>query len=114
MNIIKIEPYQNGARPAIQTWHRDTPPVGYAIIPNSIDISVFYESNGFVNITVEDGIVTSMTSNTAAWKEWKATMPTEETEIETEPSLVERVATLETETYELTEALNMILEGRVE
>ena len=82
MNIIKIEAYQNGARPTIQPWKRNTPPVGYAIIPNTIDTSVFHEHNGFVNLAVENGIVTSMTANTEAWEAWLATLSTEEVQAE--------------------------------
>ena len=78
MKIIKIESYPNGARPPIQAWSRIIPPIGYAIIPNDMDTSVFHEHNGFVNITIEDGVVTEMTANTEAWEEWKASLPTVE------------------------------------
>ena len=82
MKIIKIEPYENGAYPPIQTWHKNIPPIGFAVVPDTLDTTVFYEHNGFVNLTVEDGLVTSMTANAVAWEEWKATMPTVETESE--------------------------------
>ncbi len=31
--------------------------------------------NGFVNITVEDDVVTEMTPNLEAWEKWKASLP---------------------------------------
>ena len=86
MNIIKIEAYQNGARPPLQEWGRAKAPVGYAIIPNTMDTSVFNDNNGFVNLTVENGIVTGMTANTEARDAWLATLPPEETEAEDIPN----------------------------
>ena len=45
-------------------------------------LKTFLEYNGFVNITVVDGILTNIEPNTDAWEEWKATRPAEPTEPE--------------------------------
>lgn len=37
----------------------------------------YLDANGFVNITVEDGVVTSVEKNVEAWEAWKATLPPE-------------------------------------
>jgi hypothetical protein len=62
-----------------------------------------------VNIDVDEveGVMT-VTSMTAG------IVPEPPLDPEREPSVEERVATLEAETEELNEALNMILEGKVE
>lgn len=51
--IIKKTPTANGAHPAPQTWQGETPPAGYAVIPDSVDLADFYEHNGFVTLTIE-------------------------------------------------------------
>ncbi|MCD7948085.1 MAG: hypothetical protein LUG13_07325 [Oscillospiraceae bacterium] len=66
MNIIQIAANESGARPAIQTWQGETPPEGYAVV-DDMDLTVFYESMGFVKLAVDDaGQVTAMTANDAA------------------------------------------------
>lgn len=37
-------------------------------------LSAYLDANGFVNITVEDGVVTSVEKNVEAWEAWKATL----------------------------------------
>ena len=44
---------------------------------------VFFAYNGFVTVTQTDGSVT-VEPNTEAWEAWKASLPGEETEAETE------------------------------
>lgn len=103
MRIIEIEALSNGGR-RNQTVDGvlSNIPLGWAVIPDDMKIPTTFP---FVNIEVEDGVVTAMT---------EGTMPEPDPEVEPEPNLEERVATLESETEELTEALNMILEGKVE
>ena len=101
MRIIEIEVLDNGAH-RNQNGTLSYVPKGWAVIPDTIEIP---DTFPFVNIEVEDGVVIKMTAGVVP----------EPTPIpEPEPSVEERVTALETETEELNEALNMILEGRVE
>ena len=75
MRIIRIETNEIGFRPAIQNWDENTPPVGYAVVPDTIDISIFNDSRGFVDIVVEDGIVTAIAVNKEAYEAYLATLP---------------------------------------
>ena len=76
MYIIKKNANANGSRPAIQTWARKTPPEGYAFCPDEF-YAVFYSTDpaGFVNITVENDVVTSMEVNQEALDEYLASLP---------------------------------------
>lgn len=58
MRIIKIEAYDNGAH-ANQTGTFSKVPDGWAVIPDGMAIP---DTFPFVNITVENGVVTSMTA----------------------------------------------------
>lgn len=113
MNIIKTN--NTGACPPIQTWNHEEIPDGYAVWPDTVDTADFYTYNGFVSLTVETvedvPTVTGYTPNTEAWEAWKATLTPEPEPI---PTIEERVDTLETDTAELHEALNMILTGVTE
>lgn len=42
----------------------------------------YLDANGFVNITVEDGVVTSVEKNVEAWEAWKQTLPSQPSELE--------------------------------
>lgn len=53
MNIIRKTPNASGAYPAPQTWHKETPPEGYAVIADGVDMADFYAHNGFVTLTIE-------------------------------------------------------------
>lgn len=75
MLIICGKPYECGSRPPMQSWQGNTIPDGYAIVPDYVATSVFYDYNGFVNLTVENGIVLEMTPNIEAWEAWKASLP---------------------------------------
>jgi hypothetical protein len=88
MYIILKEAYESGARPALQSWTDVVPPKGYAFCPDEF-VEVFYSTDpaGFVNITVENDIVTSMTVNQEALDAYIATMP----EPAPEPEPVENV-----------------------
>lgn len=75
MNIIKIEANEIGFRPAIQSWDGYIPPDGYASIANTSDLTIFQESMGFVDLTVEDGVVTSIASNDVAYQKYLVSIP---------------------------------------
>lgn len=85
MYIIKQTTNADGSRPPIQTWNSETPPNGYAVCPDDFR-AVFYSTSpaGFVNITVEDDVVTSMEVNQEALDAYLASLPEPEPEPETD------------------------------
>lgn len=88
MRIIPKNANPSGAYPPIQEGASRLPD-GFAVWPDTLDTAVFYEYNGFVNLTIEQvdkvDTVTAVEPNTEAWEAWKASLP-EETEQEAEPS----------------------------
>ena len=102
MKIIQKQPNPSGAYPAQQSWNKPTPPDGYAIIPDTLDMADFYEYNGFVILAIEGDTVTGYTPNVEAWEEWKASLP-EPTP--PEPTHEERITELETINAELEDAM---------
>lgn len=96
MNIIYLTQNASGAYPPIQSWNKPTPPAGYAVVPSTVDTAPFYECGGFVTLTVENGVVTSMTGDAEAYNAWKEAHPEPEPEPEPEPDdLTARVEALE-------------------
>ena len=81
MFIIEIEPLDNGAH-RNQTGTFRTIPDGWAEVPSSIEIP---DTFPFVNIEVENGVVTSMTAGV---------VPEPEPEPEPEPTDTEVLNTL--------------------
>lgn len=77
--------------------------------------ALFRQYNGFVVVRpVTDGtgaVSYEIEPNTQAWEAWKAQQPEEP---EPEPTMDDRVASLEANEEELYEALNMILTGVTE
>lgn len=78
MLIIKIEPFESGARPALQEWNGELPPEGFAFLPAEFE-SIFYMTNpaGFVDIVVEGDFVVAMGINQAALDRYIAEHPVE-------------------------------------
>lgn len=74
MRIIEIEALENGAHRNQSTSRDITVPEGWAVIPDDMELPATFP---FVDITVEDGIVTSMTAGV---------MPPSPPEPEPEPS----------------------------
>lgn len=93
MNIIQINANENGGRPPLQSWN-GAPPAGYALVPDTLDTSAFYDFMGFVTLELDGGTVTSMTGNQEALDAYKASLPEP---VEPPPSTEERVAALESE-----------------
>ena len=81
--IIQKQPNASGAYPAPQTWHGNKPPVGYAIVPDTVDMTDFYAYNGFVTLAIEGDTVTAYEPNVDAWEEWKASLPAPEEPVPT-------------------------------
>lgn len=94
MNIIQINANENGGRPPMQSWN-GAPPAGYALVPDTIDTSVFYNFMGFVTLELDGSTVTAMTGNQEALDAYKASLP--EPGPQPEPTTEERVAALEGE-----------------
>lgn len=81
MYIIQLTAPSIGSRSALQTWSGNLPPEGYAFCPNEF-IEIFYSTNpaGFVNIQVENNVVTSMEVNQEALDAYIASLPEPEPE----------------------------------
>lgn len=110
MNIISLVPSENGAYNGLQTWDELVVPTGYAQWPDDLETETLYSYNGFVNLVVKRNIVTSYEPNLTAWEAWKSTVPSDPED--PKPSDVEsQIDTLELQTDELYEALDMILTG---
>lgn len=77
--IIRKNPNPSGAYPPMQEWPHDAPPDGYALVPENIDTSVFYTHNGFVTLSISDGLVAEMTENKSAYQTWMDAHPVEPT-----------------------------------
>lgn len=102
MNIIQINANKNGGRPPMQSWHGE-PPAGYALVPDTLDTSVFYDFLGFVTLELDGSTVTAMTGNQEALDAYKASLPEP---VEPPPTTEERVAALEAENKLLKEQVS--------
>lgn len=103
MNIIQINASENGGRPPMQNWN-GAPPAGYALVPDTLDTSVFYDFMGFVTLELDGSTVTAMTGNQEALDAYKASLPEP---VEPPPTTEERVASLEAENKLLKEQVKM-------
>lgn len=81
MYIIQINASENGSRPALQEWHGNIVPDGYAVCPQEF-YDIFYSTSpaGFVNIEVARGSVKSMAINQEALDAYIANLPEVEPE----------------------------------
>lgn len=108
MRIITKLANPSGAYPPMQEG-MSILPEGFAIWPDTLDTAVFYEHNGFVLLTIEqvEGVdtVTAVEPNTAAWEEWKASLPPE---TDPEPTAEDRIAALESENKLLTQQVEAL------
>lgn len=102
MNIIQINANENGGRPPLQSWN-GAPPAGYALIPDTLDASAFYDFMGFVTLELDGSTVTAMTGNQEALDAYKASLPEP---VEPPPTTEERVAALEAENKLLKEQVS--------
>ena len=94
MRIIKIEPFENGGHDN-QTIYGKTisVPDGWAVIPDEMEIP---DTFPFVNIEVEDGVVTNMTEDV---------LPDPEPEIESAPTQLDKIEAQVTYTAMMTDTL---------
>ena len=77
MNIIKIEPNATGARPPIQEGWGYQIPDGYIEVPDTVDTSAMQTHMGFVDLTIENGALTAITGNDAAYQAYVSSLPPE-------------------------------------
>ena len=105
MKIIKLEAGNEGYRPPIQSWNNTTPPIGYIEVPPDVDTSDMQNYCGFVDLTIESGILTKITGNEALYNHYLETLP--EPEPEPEPTLDDRVTTLEDTKADKTDVENI-------
>lgn len=75
MMIIKREANEAGYRPPMLTWADAILPDGFVQISDTVDISIYYHAMGFVDLVVENDIVTSMTANSEAYQAYLAEIP---------------------------------------
>lgn len=114
MTIIQKKTNPSGAYPSPNSWNNQTPPNGYAVIADTVDMADFYAYNGFVTLTIEQTEVgrivtldedvdevnepiyadtmTAYEPNIEAWEAWKASLPAPS---EPEPTTEERLTALE-------------------
>lgn len=101
MKIITAAPNPSGAYPPIQSVGFPSVPEGTALWPEELDTGDFYAYNGFVTLTIEavGGVdtVTAVAPNVEAWEAWKASLPPDPGPEPEQPTVEERVATLEEE-----------------
>lgn len=71
MYYIKSSPYNNNYGNPMSNPFDDC-----VSLPDEL-LQLYLDASGFVNITVEDGVVTSVEKNEEAWEAWKATLPPE-------------------------------------
>lgn len=102
MNIIQINANENGGRPPMQSWN-GAPPAGYALVPDTLDTSAFYDFIGFVTLELDGSTVTAMTGNQEALDAYKASLPEP---VDPPPTTEERVAALEAENKLLKEQVS--------
>ena len=102
MNIIQINANENGGRPPMQSWHGE-PPAGYALVPDTLDTSAFYDCMGFVTLELDGDTVIAMTGNQEALDAYKASLPEP---VDPPPTTEERVAALEAENKLLKEQVS--------
>ena len=102
MNIIQISANENGGRPPMQSWN-GAPPAGYALVPDTLDTSAFYNFMGLVTLELDGSTVAAMTGNQEALDAYKASLPEP---VEPPPTTDERVAALEAENKLLKEQVS--------
>lgn len=102
MNIIQINANENGGRPPMQSWN-GAPPAGYALVPDTLDTSAFYDFMGFVTLELDGDTVAAMTGNQEALDAYKASLPEP---VDPPPTTEERVAALEAENKLLKEQVS--------
>ena len=122
MLIVKIKAFPDGSIDN-QTINGATPktfpiPEGWAVVPDELDTTDFYNYHCFVFLTVEtiNGVdtVTAYEPNLEAWEAWKASLPDPEPEPEAAPSAEERLAALEEQLAESDAVALALYEAQIE
>lgn len=103
MNIIKSTPNPSGAYPPIQSFSGAIPPDGFYQVADGVTLTC----GGFGTLTITDGIVTAFTGDETAWATWQSENP----EPEPQPTMDEKLTSLEQTTYLFQQATLAYLEG---
>lgn len=117
MYIIKIAAEENGGRSPLQMWDEFTAPEGYAICPDEF-YDIFYSTDpaGFVNITIDDNVVTSMEVNQQAYDayiEYLNSLPEPEEPVDPIVELNNKVSDLSDQLAETDEAAIELYEANL-
>ena len=91
MRIIQTQTNPSGAYPPIRTWNGAVPPDGYYQVADGVELSC----GGFGTLTVEDGIVTAFTPDTAAWEQWQAEHPEPVPQMTTQEAILDKLTEIE-------------------
>ena len=76
LTIISIAKTPGGSHGNMQTWNTTSPvPKTHAIWPDTLDTTLYYQSKGFVDLVIEDGIVKSYDVNQEALSAYLAENP---------------------------------------
>ena len=88
MKIIKIEASATGYRSAVQEDWKYPVPEGYIEVPDSVDTSAMQTHMGFVDLTIEGGVLTAITGNEEAYQAYLDSLPPETPPEPTEAQLL--------------------------
>ena len=118
MYIIALNSDNIGSRPPLQKWKKSVAPLGFALCPDEF-YDIFYSTEpacGFVNITVEDNIVTSMEVNQEAYDayiEYINSLPEPEEPVDPIVELNNKVSDLSDQLAETDEAAIELYEANL-
>ena len=75
LKILLTSTRENESYAQPQDWDAENLPDGYAWLPDDLDLTEFFQYKGFVTLTIEDDVVTSITPNQEAYDAWMAEHP---------------------------------------
>lgn len=77
IKFIYTDKNEFGAYSTLQESSATQCPPGCVTVPDDVDTSAFYDYDGFVELTIIDGIVTKMAPKKEEWQHWKSNLPDE-------------------------------------
>ena len=75
MHIIQTIAEANGSHPTIMPYSENRPPEGWLYITPGIDTSAMHTHQGFVDLVIDNGVVTAITGNDAAYQAYLDSLP---------------------------------------
>lgn len=95
MRIIQLTANIDGSRQPIALGHRGPIPHGFAAITPGTGASAMQTHQGFVDLTIEGGMVTAITGNDAAYQAYLDSLPKPEPPtMTTEEAMMDAIADL--------------------